>query len=316
MSASDLTVLAVAVPYKMNNDWNGTDAANEIAEIHSSVATALTTALVEWVWQGHDWVTVPPPHRLATAWTDKFCGELSPGRWRVQAITEFLDDSRSPMAEIRLAIKEPLDWESLLVVAWVIAHEFVCYAQQVPPRDARPRVASRENGPFFEGWMDEVAYALFKSRVLSDSPDAPAPGFLHKYAQQISAAVANFRNDRYEAGPGGNTHPLARQWELGAQAARILWRFFETCAAYEREETRRRAALAQLVGLSYRIQGATSSPDSLRRIVNGCLLAGQAALSFMRGDQRARLLQLLTQPIPETTVWIYEIESLCRTFPV
>jgi hypothetical protein len=314
MSASRLAV--IAVPYKMNDNWNGTDAAQEIADIHSGVAAALTAALFEWVWQGHEWVTDAPPHRLATAWTDKFSGELSPGRWRVQAITEFLDDSRSPLAEIRLAIKGPLDRESLLVVAWVIAHEFVCYAQQVPPRDARPRVASRENGPFFEGWMDEVAYALFNTRVVSDLSEAPATGFLRKYAQQIVAAVADFRNERYEAGVEGNPHPFARQWELGAQAARILWRFLETCAAYEQEETRRRAALAQLVSLSYRIQGATTSADTLRRIVNGCLLAGQAALCSMRGEQRARLLHLLTQPIPESTVWIYEIESLCRTFPV
>jgi hypothetical protein len=314
MSASRLTV--IAVPYKMNNYWNGTDAAAEIAEIHASVTAALTAALVEWVWQGHDWVVTPPPHRLTTVWIDKFSGELSAGRGRVQAITEFLDDSRSPLAEIRLAIKGPLDWDSLLVVGWIIAHEFVCYAQQVPPRDARPRAACRENGPFFEGWMDEVAHALFNIRVVSEASDTPVTGFLRQYAQQILAAVADFRHDRYEAGPGGDPHPLARQWQLGAQAARILWRFFETCTAYEQEETRRRAALAQLVSLSYRIQGATSSPEMLRRIVNGCLLAGQAALSFMRGDQRARLLHLLTQPILESTVWIYEIESLCRTFPV
>lgn len=300
----------------MNNNWNATDASRAIAEIHAGVAEALTTALVEWVWQGHDWVTTPPPHRLTTAWTDKFAGGLSPGRWRVQAITEFLDDNRGPLAEIRLGVEEPLDWDSLLAVAWVIAHEFVCHAQRVPPRDARPRVACRDDGPFFEGWMDEVAYKLFNARVVPDSPDAPAAGFVREYAQQIVTAASNFRRDRYEVRVEANLHLLARQWELGAQAARLLWLFFETCAAYEQEETRRRAALAQLVSLSYRIQGATTSQEMLRRIVNGCLLAGQAALSFMRGDQRARLLQLLTQPIPESTVWIYEIESLCRTFPV
>jgi hypothetical protein len=311
-----LRLRVIAVPSKMNNNWNAADASREIAEIHSGVAEKLTAALVEWVWQGHDWVTATPPHRLTTAWTDRFSGELSSERWRVQAMTEFLDDNRSHLAEIRLWIKGPLDWDSLLAIAWVVAHEFVCHAQQVPPRDARPRVACREDNPFFEGWMDEVAYALFRACVASDSPEASASGFVGTHVRQIVAAAANFRHDRYEVSHKAGPHPLTRQWELGASAARILWRFFATCTAYEHEATRGRAALAQLVSLSYRIQGATTSPETLRRIVNGCLLAGQSALSFMRREQRARLLQLLTQPISESIVWIHEIESLCRTFPV
>ncbi len=306
----------IAVPYNMNNNWNATDASREIAEIHSSIAGRLTAALLDWVWQGHDWVTSPPPHRFTTAWTERFAGELSPGRWRVQGKTEFLDDSRAPLAEIRLELQAPLDGDSLFAVAWVIAHELVCHAQQVPPRDARPRVASTEDSPFFEGWMDEVAYALFRARAVSDAADGAATGFVGRHALQIVTAAANFRRDRYEVRREAGPHPFTRQWELGATAARILLRFFQTCAAYEQEERRERAALAQLVSLSYRIQGATPSPDMLIRIVNGCLLAGQSALSFMRGEQRGRLLRLLTQPIQESTVWIYEIESLCRTFPL
>ncbi len=300
----------------MNNNWNEANASSEIAGIHSTVVTALTAALVEWVWQGHEWVTAVPAHRFVPIWTDQLPGESSPGRWRLRGHTEFRDEVRAPMAEIRLWLRRPLDWDSLLAVAWVISHEFVCHAQRVPPRDGRPRVLNREDCPFFEGWMDEVAHRLFNARVASESPALPATGFVRAHAHQIAQAAASFRHDRYQIGSEANPQLLARQWSLGVQAARVLWRFFEANAGYDQEQRRSRAALAQLVGLSYRIQGATTSPEALRRVVNGCLLAGQSALSFLHGDQKARLLQLLTQPIPDSTVWIYEMESLCRTFPV
>jgi hypothetical protein len=302
----------------MNNNWNAADSSHEIAGIHSTVTAALLKALLQWVWQGHEWVTAPPPHRLMTTWRDQ--GEPPPPPRRVQAVTVLLDEGRAPSSEIRLSLTGPLDWDSLLEIPWILAHELVCHAQQVPPRDGRRREAPQEDCPFFEGWMDEVAHGLFKTWVVSESSsDVNAP-FVLKHAQQFAQAAANFRRNRFavssDIGPESNVHLLARQWELGAQAARVLERFFETCAAYEQEETRGRAALAQLVSLSYRIQGVTTAPEELRRIVNGCLLAAQSALIFMRAPQRARLLHLLTQPIVDGAVWIYEVESLCRTFPV
>jgi hypothetical protein len=304
----------IAVPYNMNNNWNEPDASREIAGIHSAVVSALTQPLVQWVWQGHEWIATTPPHRLMTTWRDHGLWGESPQR--VRAATVFLDENRSPLAEMRLSISRELDWDSLLVVAWIIAHEFVCHAQQMPPRDGRPRTMPRKDCLFFEGWMDEVAHGLFEAHVVSESANVPDAGFVRRYAQQIAHAATSYRRNRYEMGLEDNPHQLARQWGLGAESARVLRRFFETGAAYEQEKTRRRASLAQLVNLSYRIQGATTSPEELRRIVDGCLLAGQSALSFMRAAQRARLLHLLTQPIPDSTVWIYEIESLCRTFPV
>jgi hypothetical protein len=172
--------------------------------------------------------------------------------------------------------------------------------------------------------MDEVAYWLFTTRVISDFGGAALVGpeeaddriWVRQHLGEMARVAAEFRRDRYGTGVDGQRQLFAKQWELGAQAARVLWRFLASCTSYELAEKRNRAALAQLVGLSFRIQGAARSADELRRIVNGCLLAGQTALSFMKNPEKARLLQLLTQPIPDSAVWSYKLEALCRTFPV
>jgi hypothetical protein len=230
----------------------------------------------------------------------------------VQAGTRFLDRERAPFAALRLTWRRgQLDQESLLSSAWLIAHEFVCHVQRLPARDGPPRTPCREDCPFFEGWMDEVAFGLFNARVVSESIDAPfAP------VSELARVAADYRRDRYGTDSHGKCHLFARQWGLGAQAARVLARFLASCTSYEEEEKRRRTALMQLVSLSFRIQGATSSPDELRRVVDDCLLAGQSALSFMKTPEKALLLQMLTQPIPDLALWSYKLEALCRTFPV
>ena len=84
----------------------------------------------------------------------------------------------------------------------------------------------------------------------------------------------------------------------------------------EQEMMRKRAALGQLVSLTFRIQAAPTSPAGLHRIVNSCLLAGQCGVTFMRVPERAELLRLLTQPIVDVAKWVHRLESLWRTFPI
>ncbi len=173
--------------------------------------------------------------------------------------------------------------------------------------------------------MDEVAFRLFNTRLVSGSTAASsaAPGpqdddraWVRGQLAELARVAVDYRSDRYGTGSSGRRQLFARQWELGAQAARVLGRFLASCTTYEDADKPQRAALVQLVSLSFRIQAAASSSEELRRVVNGCLLAGQSALSHMKSPEKAALLQLLTQPVPDLAVWSYKLESLCRTFPV
>jgi hypothetical protein len=168
--------------------------------------------------------------------------------------------------------------------------------------------------PFVDGWMEEVSYSLLMA--CSTSGCGLPPGMSSKWigncSDSIEKAVSLVQLERQK---GGDSRFRA-QWELGAEAARILRRFFESCAPVEQEVTRKRAALGQLVSLSFRIQGTPTSPAGLNRIVNSCLLAAQCGVTFMRAPERAELLRLLTQPIVDVAKWVHRLESLWRTFPI
>jgi hypothetical protein len=303
----------------MNNNWNEADPAGQLTAIHSYVVGALGAALLEWLWQGHDYVRSALPHRFECL---PQASLPQGGRWHLQASTQFLDRERAPSALLRLIwVKGELDRDSLLCAAWLIAHEFVCHVQRLPTREGTPRTTWKDDCPFFGGWMDEVAYGLFNARVVAPPFGAPRPqsepdAWIAAHLSEMARVATEFRRDRYGTGPDGKRYLYARQWDLGAQAARVLRRFLASCTSYEDEPKRNRIALIQLTALSFRIQAAAASAEELRRVVNGCLLAGQAGLSHMKNPERARLLQLLTQPIPDIAVWSYKLESLCRTFPV
>lgn len=179
-------------------------------------------------------------------------------------------------------------------------------------------VAKQHSGecPFYDGWMEEVSYGLLTACSASGGglPPGIQSDFVGQHRDSIETAASAVRLERQKASATGD--PLAGQWELGAEAARILRRFFECCAPEEQESTRKRAALGQLVSLSYRIQGTPASPAGLRRIVNSCLLAGQCGVTFMRVPERAELLRLLTQPIVDVAKWVHRLEALWRTFPI
>ena len=71
---------------------------------------------------------------------------------------------------------------------------------------------------------------------------------------------------------------------VGAEAARILRRFFESRVPKELEGTRKQAH-------------------------------GQRGITFMRVPERAELLRL-TQAIVDVVTWVHRLESLWRTFPI
>lgn len=170
--------------------------------------------------------------------------------------------------------------------------------------------------PFYDGWMEEVSYGLLTACSAS-GPGLPfgfVADFAGQYPDRVEKAAAAVRLERQRMSAASNS--LVGQWELGAEAARVLRRFFECCAPEEVESTRKRAAFGQLVSLSYRIQSTPASPAGLRRIVNSCLLAGQCGVTFMRVPEKAELLRLLTQPIVDVAKWVHRLEALWRTFPI
>ena len=172
----------------------------------------------------------------------------------------------------------------------------------------------RQSCPFGNGWMEEVAYGLLLACTTSGCglPPGMNAQFIGQHSDAIDKAVALVQLERHAAG----NSPFRAQWELGAEAARIVRRFFESCAPEEQETMRKRAALGQLLSLSFRVQATPMSPAGLHRIVNSCLLAGQCGVTFMRVPERAELLRLLTQPIVDVAKWVHRLESLWRTFPI
>ena len=173
----------------------------------------------------------------------------------------------------------------------------------------KPRL---QNCPFGDGWMEELAYGLLVACATHALPPGMNAEFIARNSDSIEKATSLVQLERQKS----SDSPFRAQWELGAEAARILRRFFESCAPEEQEVTRKRAALGQLVSLSFRIQGTPTSPAGLHRIVNSCLLAGQCGVTFMRVPERAELLRLLTQPIVDVAKWVHRLESLWRTFPI
>ncbi len=170
--------------------------------------------------------------------------------------------------------------------------------------------------PFYDGWMEEVSYGLLTACSASGPglPPGVTADFSGQHPDRVEKAAAAVQLERQKTSPARNS--LVGQWELGAEAARVSRRFFECCAPEEEESTRKRAALGQVVSLSYRIQGTPASPAGLRRIVNSCLLAGQCGVTFMRAPEKAELLRLLTQPIVDVAKWVHRLEALWRTFPI
>jgi hypothetical protein len=172
----------------------------------------------------------------------------------------------------------------------------------------------RRHCPFVDGWMEEVSYSLLLACTASGCglPPGMNAQFVGEHSDLIEKAISLVELERLAPRDG-----LSRaQGELGAEAARVLRHFFESCAPEEQAQMRKRAALAQLVSLSFRIQVTPMSPAGLHRIVNSCLLAGQCGVTFMRVPERAELLRLLTQPIVDVAKWVHRLESLWRTFPI
>jgi hypothetical protein len=280
-----------------------------IRDMHTHVVASVQAALDTWTDVDRE-IPQVLDHRWATDWTGRAQFQFPTRDWKSGADTEFQDDAAGRLAEIRLALGvEELDWDSLLAVVWLFNHELLCHVRQVPA-GPQPRQPCRAFCPFFEGWMDEVAHGVFEADLISGWLGASASVFVTAHRQEIIDAASDFRRDRYGRGPGANPRRLAAQWQLGAEAARVVRQFLERVSPEVDEGSRRRLSLAQMLTLSFRIQRLSTTPPDLDRMVNALMASASLLLSQNKGVQRALLLDMLTRPIKNKVRWIKGLEKL------
>lgn len=222
---------------------------------------------------------------------------------KVGACTEFRDALPDRHAEVRLSLaSDELDWPSLLMVPWVFAHEFVCHVLQIPADAGKPRPRCRLACPFYEGWMDEVAFQLFQHEIVPALDPARWP-FVLQNRQGLLNGAYQHRDWRYDRAPGVSPKQQTPQWTQGAEAALAVLEFFRSVVPTPPD------ALRQLVNLSFQIGAAATSTEHLDHAVYGCTAA--AALALTGGEPRqGRLLAFLTAPIYDMSNWLKVLKAL------
>jgi hypothetical protein len=281
-----------------------------IHEIHNDIVGRLENTVQSWTWPDSPSTVALLTHRWSTRWSGPPQTLRPTADPKIAGSTHFLDE-RSPekrLAEMRLSLTvDHLDWPSLLTVSWLFAHEFVCHVLQLPQDSGTPREPCRPGCPFFEGWMDEVAAQLVHAYLWCGWLGDTGSSFVRSHGLAMVEAMERHRLWRYDA----IQSVLAPQWKLGRDAARAVRQVFvETAPAAKHEDAqRRRLALAELVGLSFRIQVAARSTSHLDDLVGACLVASARAASA-DPSRRGRILECLTRPIGDICNWINELRKV------
>ena len=282
-------------------------------QMHHYVVEMLTAVLRAWVPGDILDTDAPLPHDWGTASTAEAKHQGPTVSWKAGGSTEFQDSRKVRRSRVQLVLNvEELDWDSLLAVVWIFTHELFCHVAQVEPLDRQPRAACRTSCPFFEGWMDKVAYWLLEADQMSPWSEAESV-FVTQHRDEILQAAGAYRQQRYGIGPGLNRLSVVPQWELGVETARTVRQFLEITSPQVDEGVRRRIALGQLVTLSFRIQRAGQMPRELDTMLNALMLATSLQLEGGSLRDRARLVGLLTSSIIDKDIWIKELQKLSRS---
>lgn len=279
-------------------------------QMHSYVVQMLTAVFQTWV---PDEILARDdflPHRWGTVWAADARRQVPTGTWKVGGSTEFLDSGNSRMSQVQLVLNvEELDWDSLLAVVWVFTHELFCHVSQVATSDRQPRRDCRPSCQFFEGWMDKVAYWVLEADQALPWCKGQSP-FVTRHRDEILQAASAYRQERYGIGPGSNRPSMVAQWELGVETVRTVRQFLEITSPQADEGVRRRIALGQLVKLSFRIQKVGQRPQDLDAMLSALMLASSLQLEGGHRDRRRRLVELLTGPIENKSLWVKELSDL------
>jgi hypothetical protein len=323
------TCLKCADHKKTNHICRGQDAnrdARQVGNIGFCIAVlhqlfgyfrkSVSDVIQQWVLDGD---LVPLAHldvRLSTIWRGEPRTQGPEERWQVSGRTRFRDREVTPhrLSDVQLIFQPAFfDWPSLLVVSWVLMHELACHAFTGFGQGSSQRPECAQDCPFFEGWMDEVAYLLLSADLSFNlrATRRARSEFLTDYRDDILAMANLFRAQRYGDDTGVPVSVHAIQWRLGVQAARDTRDVFERSPLNGDAQDRRRWSLKALIRLSYRIQRHAPAKAEAKQIT--LLLATLAARGRKAGREDPylkRLLLLLTDRIPDISLWINSLQCL------
>lgn len=205
------------------------------------------------------------------------------------------------------------DWPSLLCVTWLFTHELICHAFQ--GRAGKRRDPCDEHCPFYEGWMDEVAFTLLRHFLLpiaASSAQSSTPPFLVEHGPDILDQAGIFRKTRY----GRHGSPES-QWELGMYAARRLLNFFIGARPSTEALDSYAHGLAQLIGLSYRIQHCDPVATDLASAVSHVYTllmhfekANKGQDDTKKYQLRITLDEIFNRPFTDFPLWVEALGAL------
>jgi hypothetical protein len=293
-----------------------------IRDMYAYLRAAISDIILDWVLGDADAIDLAALElRLSTLWRGDPVTDRPTEPWQVEAATRFRDSEVAPrrLSDVQLKFQPAFfDWSSLLCVAWLLTHELVCHAFTGFDGSGGERKGCALDCPFYEGWMDEVAYLILAADLNFGirATRRPQSAFLRDHRDDALRTADVFRGRRNGDIPGVARNVHAPQWRLGVQAARDTRDFLERSVSSTDESARRVCALRGLVRLSYRIQRHAPPTPVVRQIVN--LLATLCAFG-KRGVAGSAInpiaLQvLLGDPIADISYWINELAALKQTW--
>jgi hypothetical protein len=272
-----------------------------IRDMHDQVVPELRRLISAAVFDAERAAVNTLPYAWGTEWPGA-PGRLGPRpEPKVGGCTGFFDSATTRHAEVILSVaSDELDWPSVLMIPWLFAHEFVCHVLQIPVA-GRLRERCRLACPFYEGWMDEVAFQLFQHEIVRPLDPKRWP-FVQHSRQGLLDGAHQYRDWRYDKAPGASPKPETPQWVQGAEAALAVLELFQS--------TLPSGALHQLVRLSFQIQAAARSPNDLDHAVDACLAAAAGALAADEPMQGRALALLSAAPIGNMSTWIKALRAI------
>jgi hypothetical protein len=234
--------------------------------------------------------------------------------YQVSGATEFLDEHVLPAraSDVSLTFTTArLNWNSILAIPWLLTHELVCHAFQGKSHPNTPRYCEVDC-PFYEGWMDEVAFRLLQGNLASGwtLTTAGESDFLTQYPAHILDEAAAYRRWRYGEGPVALASVHAPLWRIGRTAAEDALSFFERWHQNEDASARKYWALRKVAVLSFRLQRLDPAEQALELVAAIGRVCAEGIQDRATPEQAERIEEVLMAPATALTPWITKIKSL------
>lgn len=275
----------------------------------------VVTLISEWAFAGTDAGLQDLAVTFSTECEDAASIAIDPNQpYQVSGATEFLDDHVLPAraSDVSLSFTTALlDWNSILAIPWLLAHELVCHTFQGKRSPGKARYCEADC-PLYEGWMDEVAFRLLQGNLASGwtmSAAVKSP-FLSQYEQQILNEAAAYRRWRYGEGPSAPASVHAPQWNIGRSAAEDALRFFERWHQSEQLETRKYWALRKVMTLSFRLMRLDPAEHASEVVFELGRVCAEGVQEEATPEKAEDIEAVLMSPPKSLTNWFTRIKSL------